>query len=277
MFGYLKMAMVVVMITGLAGAGMYVMKLRSDNAILKANQIKLEEAVSSQKELIAKQQEDFKEILKANNKMNELVSALKKDLDDLDKRFNKKGRDFGKLAIEKTKTIQRIINGASDKALRCVEIAGGSPLTEQEKNATKKSEINRECPSIANPAYVPYNNQMKLILILISIILLTGCSIGEKQLKIFKLEEPRQKLELQKPTMPELEKLRWIIITSDNAEEVFQKMEEQGLDPVLFGLSDKDFQLIAKNFAQIRAHLKHTNDLLDQYKEYYEPDKKDKK
>ena len=70
--------------------------------------------------------------------------------------------------------------------------------------------------------------------------------------------------------MPELEKLKWIIITSDNANEVFKKMEEQGLDPVLFGLNDKDFQLIAKNFAQIRAHLKVTNDLLDKYKEYYE-------
>ena len=158
MFGTMRMVMVGIMVAGLAGAGMYVMKLRSDNAILKANQVKLEEAVSSQKELIAKQQEDFKEILKANNKMNELVANLKKDLDDLDKRFNKKGRDFGKLAIEKTKTIQRIINGASDKAIRCVEIAGGSPLTEQEINATKKSEINRECPSIANPNYVPYNN-----------------------------------------------------------------------------------------------------------------------
>jgi len=158
MFGTMKMIMVVIMIGGLAGAGMYVMKLRSDNAILKANQIKLEEAVSSQKELIAKQQEDFKEILEANNKMNELVANLKKDLDDLDKRFNKGGRDFGKLAIEKTKVIQKIINGASDKAIRCVEIAGGSPLTEQEINATKKSEINRECPSIANPNYVPYNN-----------------------------------------------------------------------------------------------------------------------
>ena len=158
MFGTMKMVMVVIMIGGLAGAGMYVMKLRSDNAILKANQIKLEEAVSSQKELIAKQQEDFKEILKANNKMNELVANLKKDLDDLDKRFNKGGRDFGKLALEKTKVIQKIINGASDKAIRCVEIAGGSPLTEQEINATKKSEINRECPSIANPNYVPYNN-----------------------------------------------------------------------------------------------------------------------
>ena len=158
MFGTMKMVMVVIMIGGLAGAGMYVMKLRSDNAILKANQIKLEEAVSSQKELIAKQQEDFKEILEANNKMNELVANLKKDLDVLDKRFNKGGRDFGKLAIEKTKVIQKIINGASDKAIRCVEIAGGSPLTEQEINATKKSEINRECPSIANPNYVPYNN-----------------------------------------------------------------------------------------------------------------------
>ena len=154
----MKMVMVVIMIGGLAGAGMYVMKLRSDNAILKANQIKLEEAVSSQKELIAKQQEDFKEILKANKKFNELVNALKKDIDDLDNRFNKGGRDFGKLAIEKTEAIQRIVNGASDKAIRCVEIAGGSPLTEEEINATKKSEINRECPSIANPNYVPYNN-----------------------------------------------------------------------------------------------------------------------
>ena len=158
MFGTMKMVMVVIMIGGLAGAGMYVMKLRSDNAILKANQIKLEEAVSSQKELIAKQQEDFKEILEANKKFNELVSALKKDIDDLDNRFNKDGRDFGKLAIEKTDSIQRIVNGASDKALRCVEIAGGAPLTEQELNATVKSEINRECPSIANPNYVPYNN-----------------------------------------------------------------------------------------------------------------------
>ena len=116
----------------------------------------------------------------------------------------------------------------------------------------------------------------RIIISIIAVLILTGCSIGEKQLKIFKLEEPRQKLDLVKPTMTELEKLRWIIITSDNAEEVFQKMEAEGLDPVLFGLSDKDFQLIAKNFAQIRAHLKHTNDLLDQYKEYYEPDDKKK-
>ena len=42
---------------------------------------------------------------------------------------------------------------------------------------------------------------------------------------------------------------------------------------MLFGLTDKDFQLIAKNFAQIRNQLKVTNELLDKYKEYYEPEK----
>ena len=156
MFGSIRLVMVGLLITGIAGAGVYVMKLRSDNAILKANQVKLEEAVSSQKELIAKQQEDFKEILAANQKMNELVGVLKKDLDDLDNRFNKDGRDFGKIAIERTDAINRIINKGSDNASRCIEIASGAELTEEEKNATKKSEINRECPGIANPSYVPY-------------------------------------------------------------------------------------------------------------------------
>ena len=58
--------------------------------------------------------------------------------------------------MDKTKVIEKIINNATDNSQRCFEILTGSPLTEKEKNATKKSEINPECPSIANPNYVPY-------------------------------------------------------------------------------------------------------------------------
>ena len=86
---------------------------------------------------------------------------------------------------------------------------------------------------------------------------------------------PRAKLNLEKPTPLQLEELQWIIITSENAEEVFKKLEEKGIDPVLWGLTDKDFELLAKNFARIRNQLKITNDLLDKYKEYYETDVKD--
>jgi len=102
---------------------------------------------------------------------------------------------------------------------------------------------------------------------------LTSCS-GVKELTIFKKKVEREKLNLDKPSALQLEQLRWIIITSENAEEVFRKLEEQGIDPVLFGLTDKDFELLAKNFARIRNQLKITNDLLDKYKEYYEPEKK---
>ena len=115
--------------------------------------------------------------------------------------------------------------------------------------------------------------------VLVSLILitsLTSCS-SVKKLEIFKKKVEREKLNIDKPTPLQLEQLRWIIITSENAEEVFKRLEEEGIDPVLFGLTDKDFQLIAKNFAQIRNQLKITNDLLDKYKEYYEPEVKDEK
>ena len=103
-------------------------------------------------------------------------------------------------------------------------------------------------------------------------IFLTSCA-GVKELSIFKEEVKRQPLALEKPTPLEMEKIQWIIVTSDNAEEVFRKMEEQGLDPVLFGLTDNDYQLISKNFARIRNQLKIQNDIIDKYKEYYESDK----
>ena len=67
-----------------------------------------------------------------------------------------------------------------------------------------------------------------------------------------------------------MEQIHWIIITSENAEQVFEKMKADGMDPVLFGLTDKDFELLAKNFARIRNQLMVTNDMLDKYKEYYE-------
>mgnify|MGYP007063703239 CR=1 FL=1 len=113
----------------------------------------------------------------------------------------------------------------------------------------------------------------RIIISIFIVLLLSGCS-GVKELQIFKKSVEREKLNLDKPTALQLENLRWIIITSENAEEVFKKLEEQGIDPVLWGLTDKDFELLAKNFAQIRNQLKITNDLLDKYKEYYEPEKK---
>jgi hypothetical protein len=101
--------------------------------------------------------------------------------------------------------------------------------------------------------------------------LLSGCSIGgEKKIKIFSVEKPREKLNYEMPTPLQMEEIKWIIITSENADEVFKKLEAAGIDPVLFGITDKDFQVLARNFAQIRQKLQETNNLLEEYKKYYE-------
>tara|TARA_A100001011_G_scaffold182695_1_gene191511 strand:+ start:4008 stop:4478 length:471 start_codon:yes stop_codon:yes gene_type:complete len=156
MFTQIKMFITLLMVVGLAGAGVYVMKLRSDNAVLKANQIQLEQGIEEQKILLEQQEKDFNAIMESNKKLNVLVQTFKKDLDELDKRFNKNKRDIGKLAIEKTKAIERIVNKGGDNAARCLELASGAEHTEAELKATKRSEINPECPALANPNYVNY-------------------------------------------------------------------------------------------------------------------------
>jgi peptidoglycan hydrolase CwlO-like protein len=156
MFGQIRMIFTLIIIAGLAGGVMYVNKLRSDNAILKTNQIKLEQSIESQTKLLEQQKIDFEAIMESNKKLNILIQTFKKDLDDLDKRFTKKNRDVGKLAIDRTKAVEKVINKGAKNAARCLELASGAEHTEAELKATKKSEINPECPSLANPSYVPY-------------------------------------------------------------------------------------------------------------------------
>ena len=150
------MLMTLVMVIGLAGGAAYIYKLKADNATLKANQIELEKGIAEQTKVLEQQKKDFNAIMESNKKLNVLISTFKKDLDELDKRFNKGKRDIGKLAIDRTKAIERIINKGADNAARCVELASGAVHTEEELKATLKSQINPECPSLANPNYVHY-------------------------------------------------------------------------------------------------------------------------
>ena len=74
-------------------------------------------------------------------KVEEVNAKLQKDRDALNNRLGK--HDIGNLAENKPGLVEKIINKASDSAARCMEIASGSPLTEEELNGTP----NRECPS----------------------------------------------------------------------------------------------------------------------------------
>ena len=161
MFSSIKIAMIVVTLLTAGGGFLHYKTVKADLETAKANNLLLEQSVEGQKAVIAQQENDFRSILAANATLQEQNKVLAAEFSALDERFNKingqgEVRDIGKLAVERSKSVERVINSASAKAMRCVEIAMGSPLTEKEENATKKSQINSECPSIANPNYVPY-------------------------------------------------------------------------------------------------------------------------
>ena len=141
MFSSLKIGLVLVMLAGAGGGYLYVNKLQKDNAVLKTNQIKLETAVQESNQVIEQQTKDLKKIRSTLKKVEEVNVKLQADRDALNKRLGK--HDIGNLAENKPGLVEKIINKASDSAARCMEIASGSPLTEEELNGTP----NRECPS----------------------------------------------------------------------------------------------------------------------------------
>ena len=136
----IKIILALVLLAGAGGGYLYVTKLQKDNAILKTNQVKLETVVAESNQVIEQQTKDLKKIRSTLKEIDEQNAKLKADRDALNNRLGK--HDIGNLAENKPGLVEKIINKASDSATRCLEIASGSPLTEEEINGTP----NRECP-----------------------------------------------------------------------------------------------------------------------------------
>jgi hypothetical protein len=162
MFGIgpiIKIVVTLIIVIVIAAGLWYVTGLRADLAVSQENAKKMTEAVQQQQEVIKQIQADQQKIKEINNELNTTIKLQNKDMENLKDRFstsaNGEKRDFGKTASSKPQSVERAVNRGTINALRCLEIASGAPLTEAEKNATKPSEINKECPSLANPNYKP--------------------------------------------------------------------------------------------------------------------------
>ena len=107
---------------------------------------------------IQKKSDEIEEINTINKDYKKELDVLADNKEQLRNRLwkvlvNGTKRDIGYLAAEKPYLIEKIVNKASDNIFRCFEIASGDPLTDKEKDAVKRSQINTECPNLANPNY----------------------------------------------------------------------------------------------------------------------------
>lgn len=159
MFSTIRLIIFLIIFAVIAAAGWYITGLRADLATSQENTKKMAEAVESQQQAIEQLKVDQQKIKDLNNELNTTIKLQNKDVEILRDKFTKtptgEKRDFGKAAGSKPQSLERAVNRGTVNAFRCIEIASGSPLTQQEKNATTPSEINRECPSLANPNYKP--------------------------------------------------------------------------------------------------------------------------
>ena len=161
MFSSIRIALLLVVLAGAGGGFWYVKTLQADLATAKENILKLHDAVSEQKAVIEQQAADFEAITAIRNDLEDTNRMLETANRNLNEKFNKlnasgERRDIGALSTTRPKSIERILNKDEVNERRCFEIIQGAELTEEELNATKKSQINTVCPELANPNYVPY-------------------------------------------------------------------------------------------------------------------------
>jgi hypothetical protein len=155
----IKIIAVLAIVVILVGGAWYVTGLRANLAVSEMNNAKLQDGIKLQQELMAQMQQDVKLMQSINEDLRKETDRQRKEVQALTDRFNTNARgetrDFGALAAERPEAIERAVNRGTRNAMRCIEIASGAPLTEQEINAKTNSEINRECPTLANPNYIP--------------------------------------------------------------------------------------------------------------------------
>ena len=161
-FGVVKVLAYLGIVIIIAGGLWYVMNLKAELATSEVNNKILENSISQQSAVIEQMKVDIAQIQRINEEVNAELGRQREEVKNLVNRFNVnargESRDIGKIAVKKPRAMQRLINRGTKNALRCLEIPTGAERTEKEINAKKESEINRECPTLANPNYIPVFN-----------------------------------------------------------------------------------------------------------------------
>jgi len=115
-------------------------------------------------------------------------------------------------------------------------------------------------------------NQIKNTLLLgLLAVFLTSCGSSVKEIQVSTVEVSKIPLNIQNLDPLQLQGVEWIIITKDNAMEIFEEVKSKGGEYSLFALTDTGYEKLALNFTDIRNRLAQQRQILLSYKEYYEP------
>ena len=112
---------------------------------------------------------------------------------------------------------------------------------------------------------------MKQIIVgIIAIALLAGCTAKPKIIEISAKPIEKPKLVLPPAEELRLKDLEWVVINEENAQEVWDKLKADRKDPVLIGLTDDGYEILAMNMSDIMKLLQQQRAIIAAYQNYYE-------
>ena len=110
-----------------------------------------------------------------------------------------------------------------------------------------------------------------IILLSLLAVFLTSCGSSVQEIQVTTVEVSKTPLNLPNPDPLKLQDVEWIIITKDNANEIFERIKSAGGEYALFAVEDTGYEKLQINFTDIRNKLAEQRQLLLAYREYYEP------
>jgi hypothetical protein len=81
----------------------------------------------------------------------------------------------------------------------------------------------------------------------------------------------RTPLNLPDPPPVKPSSMKWVIITPENADAVWEKLKKSNTDLVLFGLTDNGYENLSVTMMEIRNYINQQKTIILKYREYYEP------
>jgi len=109
---------------------------------------------------------------------------------------------------------------------------------------------------------------------ILTIFLISGCATTSP-LEVFTREVERMPLDIPLPDPVLLDEINLMIVNEANQEEIFAKLKEANIDPVLFAYTDEDYELMQKNNVQLRSQIIKYIKIIEAYKAYYEPEEQE--
>jgi len=103
---------------------------------------------------------------------------------------------------------------------------------------------------------------------LLAVIMLSGCS-WTRDIQVRTKPVERIPLVLPDADRYHHRTIAWVVITKDNAEEVFAKLAKEGKPIAIIGLAGDDYELLALNTSDQQVLIKQLNSIIKAYKSYY--------